>query len=141
MRYLLDTMVLSEARKSRADERVVAWLETTAEDDLAISVLTLGEIERGVARLVDAAGRDRLRTWLEHDLRPRFGARLLDVDGDVATTWGRISGEASRLGRSVPAIDGLLVATALQHGLTLVTRNTAHTEGLGAEVLDPWRRP
>ena len=140
MRYLLDTMVLSEARKARADARVVAWLEATAEDDLAISVLTLGAIERGVARLEDASARDRLRTWLEADLRPRFGDRLLSVDAEVATLWGRIAGEASRLGRSVPAIDGLLVATALRYGLTLVTRNTAHTRGLGVDVLDPWQR-
>ena len=132
-------MVLSVARKARADARVATWLEATAEDDLAISVLTLGEIERGVARLDDPAARDRLRTWLEDDLRPRFGDRLLNVDAEVATTWGRISGEASRLGRSVPAIDGLLVATALRYGLTLVTRNTAHTRRLGVEVLDPWQ--
>ncbi len=139
MRYLLDTMVLSEARKARADARVIAWLERTPEDDVNISVLTLGEIERGIVRLGDAAARDRLRAWVENDLRPRFGERLLDVDAAVASTWGRISGDAARTGRTVPVIDGLLVATALRHGLTLVTRNGVHTEGLGVDVVDPWQ--
>lgn len=139
MRYLLDTMVLSEVRKARADARVVAWLEGTSEDDVAISVLTLGEIERGIARLDDAAVRDRLRAWVEDEFRPRFGERLLGVDAAVASAWGRVSGAAARTSRTVPVIDGLLVATALHHGLTLVTRNVAHAEGLGVDVLDPWR--
>jgi len=138
MRFLIDTMVLSEARKHRAHPAVVAWLDATPEDDLAISVLTLGEIERGVARLGDGPVRRQLQSWLEGELRPRFAGRLLGVDADVATLWGRTAGEAARHGRTVPTIDGLLVATARRHGLTLVTRNVTDVEGLGVPIRNPW---
>ncbi len=138
MRFLIDTMVLSEARKRSAHPAVLAWLDATPEDDLAISVLTLGEIERGVARLGDGPARRQLQSWLEDELRPRFAERLLGVDADVAAFWGRTAGEAARRGRTVPAIDGLLVATARRHGLTLVTRNVTDVEGLGVPIRNPW---
>lgn len=138
MRYLLDTMVLSEARRRNPDRSVVAWLAATPEADLAISVLTLGEIERGVALLADAVQRRHLRVWLEDGLRARFGARVLGVDAEVAAIWGRTVGEAARRGRTVPTIDGLLVATARRHGLTLVSRNVTDVEGLGVPVRNPW---
>ena len=93
MRFLIDTMVLSEARKRRAHPAVVAWLDATPEDDLAISVLTLGEIERGVARLGDGPVRRRLQSWLEEELRPRFAGRLLGVDADAAALWGRTASD------------------------------------------------
>ena len=117
---------------------MVAWLDATPEDDPAISVLTLGEIERGVARLGDGPARRRLQSWLEDELRPRFAGRLLGVDADVATLWGRTAGEAARRGRTVPTIDGLLVATARRHGLTLVTRTVTDVEGLGVPIRNPW---
>ena len=138
MRFLLDTMVLSEARRRDPAPGVVAWLRSTPEADLAISVLTLGEIERGVARLADPVQRRRLQTWLEDELRPRFGERVLGVDVETASIWGRTAGEAARRGRTVPTIDGLLVATARRHALTLVTRNVTDVEGLGVPVRNPW---
>lgn len=138
MRFLIDTMVLSEARKRNAHPAVVEWLDATPEDDLAISVLTLGEIERGVARLGDGPVRRQLQSWLEGELRPRFAARLLGVDADVAALWGRTAGEAARRGRTVAKIAGFLVATARRHGLTLVTRNVTDVEGLGVPIRNPW---
>lgn len=139
MRFLLDTMVLSEGRKRRPAPAVAAWLDAVPEHDLGISVLTLGELERGVAAHPDPAQRHRLQAWLEDGLRLRFASRILPVDETVASLWGRLSGEAARVGRTVPLVDGLLVATARRHGLTLVTRNLRDVEGLGAQVLDPWQ--
>jgi toxin FitB len=138
MRYLLDTTVLSEARRQLAHPGVVAWLDAVAEEDLAISVLTLGEIGSGVERLDDPSQQRHLRWWLEHDLRARFGKRVLSVDAEVATGWGRIAGEAARRGRSVSAIAGLLIATAAHHHLALVTHNVADVEGYGVAIVDPW---
>ncbi len=138
MRFLLDTTVLSEARKRAPDPAVARWLDAVPEGDLAISVLTLGEIERGIARLRDAPARRRLEAWFEDGLRPRFAGRTLPVDDDVAIAWGRLAGEAARAGRVVPAIDGLLVATARYHRLTLVSRNATDVEGLGVPVRNPW---
>jgi len=138
MRFLVDTMVLSEARRREPHPAVAAWLDATPESDLAVSVLTLGEIERGVARHPDELVRRRLSAWLEDGLRPRFAGRVLPIDEAVAAIWGRTSGEAARRGRSVPTIDGLLVATARRHGLVLVSRNVTDVEGLGVPVRNPW---
>lgn len=138
MKYLLDTMVLSEGRKRAPARAVAAWLDAVPESDLAISVLTLGEIERGVAAHPDTAQRVRLQAWLEDALRLRFAGRILSVDEGVAALWGRLAGESARQGRSVPVIDGLLVATARRHALSLVTRNVTDVEGLGVPVLNPW---
>lgn len=138
MKYLLDTTVLFEARKREPERAVAAWLDAVPESDLAISVLTLGEIERGVAAHPDAAQRVRLQSWLEDALRLRFAGRILSVDEAVASLWGRLTGESARHGRSVPVIDGLLVATARRHALTLVTRNVTDVEGHGVPVLNPW---
>ena len=91
MRFLVDTMVLSEARRREPDPAVVAWLRSTPEADLSISVLTLGEIESGIARLADPVQRRRLQAWLEDELRPRFGERVLPVDADVAAIVDRRS--------------------------------------------------
>ena len=138
MRYLLAASVLSEARRQLAHPSVVAWLDAVEEHDIAISVLTLGEIGRGVEQLEDATLQRHLRWWLEHDLRARFGERLLNVDAEVATRWGRVAAEAARLGRSVSTIDGLLVATAAHHHLALVTHDVADVEGFGVTIVDPW---
>jgi toxin FitB len=90
-----------------------------------------------VARLADPVQRRRLQAWLEDELRPRFGERVLGVDAETASIWGRTAGEAARSGRTVPTIDGLLVATARRHALTLVTRNVTDVEGLGVAGAQP----
>ena len=135
MTWLIDTNVISEVRKrDRCHPAVAAWWREVAEHDLFLSVLTLGEIRRGVEILHprDPARASALAAWLA-EVTEAFGPRLLGVDGVVAEAWGRI---ASR--RTVPVIDALLAATALVHGLVLVTRNVADVEGLGVPVLDPF---
>ncbi len=136
MTWLVDTNVVSEIRKGRRCHPAVAvWWAGVAESDLFLSVLTLGEIGRGVeaVRPRDPAKAAVLEAWLA-SLVPAFGPRILPVDATVATVWGRIAAI-----RSVPVVDALLAATALVHGLTLVTRNGADVAGLGARVLDPFR--
>ena len=136
--YLLDTNVLAEPARPSPDANVVRWLAAEQAHRLSISVLTVGEIQKGVSLLPDGAKRRRLEEWLEEEIARRFGERLLAVDGAVARTWGRLAAEGARAGRPLPVVDGLLLATAAAHGLTLATRNTSDCRGRGVPVLDPW---
>ena len=135
MSYLIDTNVLSELRKRQPDANVVAWLEERPRQSLHLSVLSLGEIRKGIESVADAAFRQTLTDWLETDLPTYFVGRLLGIDAPVADRWGRVQATA---GRTLPVIDGLLAATALQHDLTLVTRNVKDFAGLGVPLIDPW---
>ena len=135
MSYLIDTQVISELRRKQPDANVVAWFERRTPQSLFLSVLTLGEIRKGIARLIDAKRRQILVDWLQVELPTFFLGRVLSVDAPVADRWGRLQGEASR---SLPAIDGLLAATALQHDLTLVTRNVKVFQDLGVNIVNPW---
>ena len=138
MSYLIDTNVLSELRKRKPDANVVAWVQERPRQSLHLSVLSLGEIRKGVEGVQDAAFRQALTDWLENDLPTYFVGRLLAIDAPVADRWGRVQASA---GRSLPVIDGLLAATALQHDLTLVTRNVKDFAGLGVPLIDPWQIP
>jgi len=133
--YLLDTNVLCEPARPRPNRRVLQWFERVPEGDLHVSVLSLGEIRRGVEALEDGPRRGKLRLWLEGELRARFEDRLLSVTADVADRWGKLLAE---LDRPAPAVDSLLAATALHHGLRLVTRNERHFGYPGLAVVNPW---
>ena len=135
MSYLIDTNVLSELRKRKPDANVVAWVQERPRQSLHLSVLSLGEIRKGIESVSDAAFRQTLTDWLETDLPTYFVGRLLGIDAPVADRWGRVQASA---GRDLPVIDGLLAATALQHDLTLVTRNVKDFAGLGVPLIDPW---
>lgn len=139
MSYLIDTNVLSELRRKQPDTHVVAWFAERATQSLFLSVLTLGEIRKGIERLddshTDAARRQSLGDWLEQDLPTFFLGRLLGVDAGVADRWGRMQALA---GRPLPAIDSLLAATALQHNLTMVTRNVKDFVDMGVDLINPW---
>lgn len=137
MSYLIDTNVISELSRPKPAAAVMAWFETVADDALHLSVLTLGELRRGVERLPMGKRREKLRYWLEHELPGWFGDRLLPVDAAVADTWGRLQATAER---TLPAIDSLLAATALHHHLRLVTRNISDFEVDGIETVNPWAK-
>lgn len=136
MSYLLDTNVISELARPKPDSHISTWLASVPDTTLHLSVLTLGEIRRGVERLPASRKRERLRLWLEHDLAEWFAERLLPIDTGVADRWGRLLAEGAR---PLPAIDSLLAATALHHGLRFVTRNADDFAFSGLEVIDPWR--
>ena len=135
MSYLLDTNVLSELRRKKADARVVDWVAAKPASTLHLSVLTLGEIRKGIEGLEDKRRKQSLGDWLETDLPAYFNGRILGIDEVVADRWGRLVAEA---GRPLPAIDSLLAATALTHGLVLVTRNTKDLAGLAVDLFNPW---
>ena len=135
MSYLVDTNVLSELRRRQPDAAVVAWMQQRPRQSLYLSVLTLGEIRKGIEQLQDTRRRQSLIDWLEVELPHYFAGRLLSVDALTADRWGHLMAAA---GRPLAAIDGLLAATALQHQLTLVTRNTRDFAGLGVALINPW---
>jgi len=136
--FLLDTNVISELVKPRREPKVASWIESTDERLLFLSVLTLGEIRKGIAVLPDAPRRVRLEAWLDSDLAVRFTDRILPVDQEVADRWGRLVAQASANGVDLPVIDGLLAASALHHDLTLVTRNTKDVAATGVSLFNPW---
>lgn len=135
MNFLVDTNVVSELRRKRPEPRVLAWFASVANERLYFSVLGVGEIRRGIEKLAESEQRRLLQTWLEQELIPWFGNRLLAIDLTVAERWGRLLAE---VGRPLPTVDSLLAATALVHDLTVVTRNTGDFALPGVKVLNPW---
>ena len=138
MRYLVDTCVISELIKKCPAKEVVAWVREQEELSLFISVLTFGELEKGIVKVDDDRRRQTLRDWVDHDLKRRFAGRVLAFDYEVACRWGAITGEAEKEGSPIPVLDGQLAATALTHGLTFVTRNTSDVAPSSVPVLNPW---
>lgn len=133
--YLLDTNVVSETRKRRADERVIGFLATTESARLFLSALTLGELRKGVAaKFVEApSAAAELAVWVD-TIETTFADRVLPIDAAVARLWGELSAR-----RKLPVIDTLIAATALAYDLVLVTRNLRDIAGTGVEALNPWR--
>ena len=135
MTYLLDTNVLSETRKRQPEAGVANWIAATPPDRLHVSVLTLGEIEQGIARVRgrgDQSQAAALERWLR-DVQAGFEDRVLPVTLPVAAAWGR-----QQYTRPLPVLDALLAATARVHGLTMVTRNVKDFEVAGVQVLNPF---
>jgi predicted nucleic acid-binding protein len=135
VKYLLDTNVFSELRpRPNGHPRVLSWLATVNEDDLFTSVIVLGEIRRGIEKIraSDTAFAARLEAWLTA-LKTDYADRALPIDGAVADIWGAFDRR-----RLPPEPDGLIAATALRHGMTLVTRNVDHVAGTGVATLNPW---
>lgn len=137
--YLLDTNVISELMKARPARSVADWIVSTPEELMHLSVITIGEIRKGIDLLDEnEPKRGTLQSWLDHDLRVRFAGRLLSFDEWVAERWGQIEALAKRQRVTLPTIDAQLAATALHHGLTFVTRNTADVRLTGVPLFNPW---
>lgn len=139
MSYLLDTCVISELVSARPASAVLEWMANVETTRLFLSVLTIGEIKRGIVRLPASKRRSTLESWLEQDLSLRFHGRILPLDMAVMLTWGQLVGELENKGRPLPAIDSLIAATALHYQLQLVTRNEKDFADTGVNVLNPWR--
>ena len=135
MSYLLDTNVISEPFKARPEPRVLAWLKSTPTELQFVSVLSLGELRRGLETMPLGSRRERIRLWLERDLQAWYGPRLLPVTLAIAQRWGRLAAQARR---SLPRFDSLLAATELQHDLRVVTRNERDFQFPVLEVINPW---
>ena len=138
MKYLLDTCVISELVKPKPNPKVVNWINNKNEDDMCLSVLTIGEIQKGISKLTESKKRDVLLTWLNTELLTRFEDRILHITEIVALKWGSIQGELEVKGNKMPTIDGLIAATALVHNLIVVTRNGDDMQKCGVEIVNPW---
>ena len=140
MKLLLDTCVLSELQKPHGSPAVQSFLTLAPSQSLFLSVITIGEITKGVALLPDGARKSMLRGWLV-GLSSEFEERILPLDQDTAEIWGELSASGQQRGSNIPVADGLIAATALRHGLHVATRNTSHFQAAGAMVINPWLTP
>lgn len=140
MSWLLDTCVVSELVRPRPKASVVNWVLERDEDALFLSIITIGELEKGIARLPDSPKRVTLEQWVRRELSDRFRGRLLMVDSGVAARWGALVGASEARGQPLPVIDSLIAATGVQHDLTVATRNTDDLERCGVRCVNPWVR-
>lgn len=136
--FLLDTCIISELVKKDPFLPLINWMKEESEYHFFLSVVTLGEIEKGIARLENSAKKSNLLSWLHGDVQERFQGRIFPIDEKVVKVWGRLLGEAECKGKKIPVIDGFIAATCLVHDLTLVTRNVKDFEGLPVIVMNPW---
>ncbi|HUW65612.1 MAG TPA: type II toxin-antitoxin system VapC family toxin [Spirochaetia bacterium] len=139
MRYLLDTNVVSELIKKEPNLRVVRWIEECEESALFLSVVTFGELQKGIKKLDDENRAERLQKWVNQDLAKRFEGRILPIDLDVAFAWGRIQGVSEKCGLKLPVLDSLIAAIAIANNMIIVTRNVHDMERCQASVLNPWQ--
>jgi predicted nucleic acid-binding protein len=137
VRVLLDTCVLSEIRRPQGEPRVRARVEEIDPRQLFLSVITVGELTKGIALLPAGERQRQLASWLL-GLEQRFGEQILPVDSEVARLWGEMTAHAQSQGSQIPVGDGLIASTARRHGLYVMTRNTRHFAATGALILDPW---
>lgn len=138
MSFLLDTSVISELVKKSPHLPVLEWIGAQDETVLYLSVVTIGELEKGIAMLPVSARKTRLQSWVRRDLVERFGERLLALDIRAATRWGTLTGESEKRGQPLPVIDSLIAATALVHGFAVVTRNVEDFKRRGVVCVNPW---
>ena len=136
--FLLDTNIPSELIRTRPEPRVSEWVYSQDEESLYLSAVSIGELRRGFAILPKGKRRTKLELWFEKDLMLRFRGRILPVTYSIADRWGRLHGERQLRGTPLNMADGMIAATALEHNLTVVTRNVKDFAGLGVAVLNPW---
>jgi predicted nucleic acid-binding protein len=136
--FALDTNILSELMRPRPEPTVEDWVAAQDMTALFLSVVSIGELETGFTTMQDAARRARLEASLERHLTLLFPGRLLPVTQAIAARWGRLGGMRQLSGRPLSAPDGMIAATALEHGLTVVTRNTKDFDALGVPLINPW---
>jgi len=139
MSYLLDTCVISELVARQPRESVSAWVAQLDPDKTYLSVVTLGEIQKGIEKLPACQRKEDLRAWLKDDLLVRFRGRLLPLDTEVMLDWGAMISKLETEGTPMPLIDSLVAATALHHDLVIVTRNEKDFERSGVELVNPWK--
>lgn len=139
MKYLLDTCVISELVAKQPNPRVLKWIDSIDADGVYISVITVGEITKGIEKLPNSKRKQELIDWLENELLIRFQDNLIELDVNILIQWGKLNARLELSGQRAPAIDSLIAATALEHDLILVTRNESDFAETGVEILNPWR--
>ena len=139
MKYLLDTCVISEVIKPKPNKNVISWLTNQDESELFLSVLTFGEIEKGIEKAPDKIRKKKLKLWVEEDLKQRFEGRILPIDLGVSTHWGIVQGIAEKAGRPMPTLDGLIAVSGLVNNCIVVTRHISDMEQSTVELFNPWK--
>jgi tRNA(fMet)-specific endonuclease VapC len=139
MNTLLDTNVISELVARQPDPRVVQWVDQLDPNSVYLSVITIGELHKGIEKLPDSRRKETLRDWLSNDLLIRFSGRILALDVAAMLTWGALMGRLERQGRPVAAMDSLIAALALHHHCCLATRNEDDFKETGVTLVNPWR--
>lgn len=137
MKVLLDTCVVSELQNPSGDPRVKDTVRRHARDDVFLSVITWGELQSGISLLPQGRKRAALEDWLS-TLQDEYRDRILSIDMDIARFWGELTARVRTGGNMVAPADGLIAATALRHGMTIITRNTRHFASSGVPLIDPW---
>ncbi|MCK5725978.1 MAG: type II toxin-antitoxin system VapC family toxin [Thiotrichaceae bacterium] len=137
MKILLDTCVISELQKPNGNASVKKVVSEVANHDVFLSVITLGELSKGIALLDDGARKTGLRSWL-NGLEESYASNIIKTDKETAHIWGELTARAQKQGKQIPASDGLIAATALQYGLYVITRNISDFEYTGALLINPW---
>jgi predicted nucleic acid-binding protein len=138
MSYLIDTCCISELVKMKPNPNVVKWFAVQDELSMYLSVITFGELRKGIEKLPDSKKKKELNRWVKEDLNQRFKNRVLNITIEEVNKWGEILAATKKGGKPLSAIDSLIAATALVHDLSVVTRNTQDMEGSGVEVINPW---
>ena len=138
MNYILDTNVISELVAAQPDENVARWIESIDPQTVYLSVITVGELKKGIEKLPDSRRKPVLEDWLVNDLLVRFQDQLLPIDSSTMLAWGALVARMEAIGKPMPAIDSLIAATALHRGYTLCTRNVGDFEHAGISLLNPW---
>jgi len=139
LNYLLDTCVISELVKTKPDLRVVQWIRSQDEESLFLSVITIGEIQKGISKLPDGRKKkQQLQNWLSNELQERFKDRILEIAIGTAHVWGQVLGSCEKKGVTLPAIDSLIASQGIFHKMTIVTRNISDMEPSGVPLFNPW---
>jgi len=139
MNYLLDTCVISELVKIEPDKQVAEWINSVEEGQLYLSVVTIGELEKGISKLKPSKRKDKITEWLHNDLIFRFNDRILNLDINTFIEWGRLNATLENQGKKMPSIDSLIAATAIQYNLCLVIRNDRDSQNCNIQILNPWK--
>ena len=139
MNYLLDTNVISELISKQPDKKVLEWLDRLDPNTIYLSVITIGEIQKGIEKLPPSKRREVVKEWLETDLLLRFHGRILEITAEVMFIWGKLTGRLEKEGGVITAIDSLIAAIALQGDYCLVTRNEKDFQNTGVMLINPWK--
>ena len=139
MNFLLDTCVISELAAKRPEPRVVGWIDDVNPNIVYLSVVTIGEIQKGIEKLQDPRRRGSLESWLQDELLIRFRDRIVVLDTEILLQWGTLTGRLEARGTPMPAMDSLLAATALHGNLVLATRNENDFLSSGVQIFNPWK--
>ena len=139
MRYLLDTCAISELVARRPNQQVIDWIDGLDPEAVHLSVITIGEIRKGIEKLLDSKRKSMLQEWLLDELIVRFHDRILPIDLDVILVWGQMIGRLELIGKKMAAMDSLIAAIALSKNLRLVTRNEDDFKHAGIQIVNPWK--